>query len=72
MLGNEIDQLNAVGKNPRNYWRAILDNQDELLNIYRIELNGNTDPDCVRILRSNIAKLTRGREFAWDAIKNCR
>jgi hypothetical protein len=67
--GNEIDQLNASGQNPRNYWRAIIEAQNELINIYNIELNGNTDPDCIRILRSNIAKLTRGREFALDAVQ---
>ena len=67
--GNEIDQLNANGRNPRNYWRAIVDAQNELLNIYRVELSGNTDLDCIRILKSNIARLTRGREFAWDSIR---
>ena len=70
-LGNEIDKINANGQNPRNYWRAIIDNQNELLGIYRIELDGNTDPDSVRILRSNITKINRGREFAWNALKQC-
>ena len=67
--GNEIDQLNANGRNPRNYWKAILEVQDELLAIYQSELPAAADdPDATQVLQSNIAKITRGREFARNAI----
>ena len=67
--GNEIDQLNASGWNPRNYWKAIVEVQDELLDIYQSELVGTADdPNATRVLQSNITKITRGREFARNAI----
>ena len=60
--GNEIDQLNASGQNPRNYWRAIIEAQNELLNIYKVELRDACsveDTHAISILKSNVDKLTR-------------
>ena len=43
--------------------------QGELLDIYQSELPGAADdPDATRVLQSNIAKITCGREFARNAI----
>jgi len=70
--GNAIDLLTAHGENPKNYWKAIMEVQNELLDIYRSELPGAADdPDPTRVLQSNIAKITRGREFARNALNNC-
>ena len=61
-IGNEIDRLNTNGQNPRNYWRAIIDAQNELLQIYRAELAfAKDDPDATRILKANIVKIDRGQ-----------
>ena len=66
--GNAIDRLDD-DRNPKNFWLAIVQAQDELLDIYQSELaNAALDPDATRVLQSNIAKITRGREFARNAI----
>jgi len=71
-LGNTIDQLNASGQNPRNYWRNIIDAQNELLGIYHAELPGAAgDPEATQTLQSNITKINRGRKFAWNALRQC-
>jgi hypothetical protein len=73
--GNAIDLLVAHGDNPRNYWRAIIECQNELLNIYKVELRNAcsiNDEGSINILKANIDKITSGREFAWNAIKNYR
>jgi hypothetical protein len=71
--GNEIDLLNANGQNPRNYWRAIIDAQNEILNIYKVELQNAcqvNDEHAISVLKANIDKLSNGRDFAWNALKN--
>ena len=70
--GNAIDQLNADGRNPRNYWRAILDAQNEILNIYKVELRNAcqvNDEHAISVLKANIDKISNGRDFAWNATR---
>jgi hypothetical protein len=74
-LGNEIDRFVADNQNPVNYWKSIETCQNELLNIYKVELRNACsveDEHAISVLKANIDKLTRGREYAWNAIKNCR
>jgi hypothetical protein len=62
----------ANDRNPRNHWRAIIEAQNELLRIYDVELQYSAgDPEATTVLRNNITKIQRGRQYAWDALRRC-